>query len=165
MKTLVQQIIPCLCLGAMLLAVSPSAPARHDHHHAHEAAGMPELRLNDGQRWATDGPLRAGMLRIRQAFEQALPALRDGTSGHGAYAALADELDSQLRFLFANCRLPPDADAQLHLLLAQVAEAASALREAGDPAPGMHALHRALETYGDYFRHPGWSDDFGSAAG
>jgi len=164
MKTLLQQVVSCLYLGVMLLAVSPAAPAQQNHH-GHESAEPPALRLNDGQRWATDAPLRAGMSRIRQAFEQALPAFRAGTAGHGAYAALAEELDSQLRFLFANCRLPPDADAQLHVLLAQVADAASALGEAGEAAPGMHALHRALKMYGDYFRHPGWSDEFGSDAG
>jgi len=158
MKTLFTRIIPFLWLSASLLTLSPSATAQHDHHHSDSVNERPALQLNNGLRWATDAPLRAGMLRIQEAFARMLPGFRNDTLGPADYRTLADELNAELRYLFENCKLPQDADAQLHLILARITDAAAALDETGRESQGMITLHRALADYPEYFDHPGWNE-------
>lgn len=111
------------------------------------------LRLDQGQPWATDAPLVEGMERIRDAVNEAaaLPAL-DADSA----AALAQSIQEQVDFLIAHCRLEPDADATLHVFIAQLLNAAAALRKDPTSAEGLPQLQETLSVYPQYFAHPGW---------
>ena len=111
------------------------------------------LRLDQGQPWATDAPLVQGMERIRDAVNEAaaLPAL-DADSA----AALARSVRGQVDFLIANCRLEPDADATLHVFIAQLLGAAAALEKDPASAEGLPQLQETLREYPHYFAHPGW---------
>ena len=111
------------------------------------------LRLDQGQPWATDAPLVQGMERIRDAVNEAaaLPAL-DADSA----AALARSVRGQVDFLIANCRLEPDADATLHVFIAQLLGAAAALEKDPASAEGLPQLKETLREYPHYFAHPGW---------
>jgi len=149
------------------LVLAPSALAQVGDLHAHHT-GDPlglELELDDDQRWATDESLRLGMTGIRDAFGSKLPGFRASVLTHEDHAELADILDAQLSFMFDNCDLPPAADAQLHRLLASIAGVSAALRDEGRGGEGMRSLHRALDAYGRYFDHPGWSALLESDAG
>lgn len=128
--------------------------ADHEHHAAHEL----ELSDNDGHKWATDESLRQGMDSILQSFQSRLPGFREKTLEVAQYEALADDVEGQLVFMFNNCDLPPDADAQLHRLLAFITGAVSDLRSEGEKRNGMMSLHKALDAYPAYFDHPGWTD-------
>ncbi len=148
-----------LCLATLLMAGALAADV-DDHHHHHHHGDVADLELKHdehGERWPTDGPLRQGMDDIHAAFDQAHGDYRADRLDRQGAAELADEVEEQVRFIFANCALPADADAELHKLLAAALGAASTLREDDDVHAGLHELHTALKVYGEYFDHPGWS--------
>lgn len=135
----------CL-LGAAAWA-SPSAP-EHVHAHAHDPAHAQAPA--DGARHATDAPLRAGMLRIRELLGAARPV------DAAAAGALADGIDTQVQQLFASCKLEPEADAALHGVLALLLEGAAGLRaDAGDDA-AWGKLREALVRYPQLFVDTGF---------
>jgi len=159
--------IHCALAVVALLLVSPlwalddhqeHTHDRHAQHHAgkHGDVGMPELTLDEGQRWATDASLRQGMSDLRTAFETAHSAFERDALDREQAEQLADTIDDRVQFMFANCKLPPDADAELHKLLAAIMGAAVALRESDDVHDGLHRLHQAIDIYPEYFDHPGW---------
>lgn len=132
-------------------------PAMDEAHAALHASGELNLqRPAAGEKWATDAPLREGMSGLNQAFSQAHEAFAQGQLDADGAQTLADQAEEQVRFLFANCNLPADADAELHHLLEAVLAAAASLRAQDDPHPGLHQLHRVLRAYPAYFDHPGW---------
>ena len=56
------------------------------------------------------------------------------------------------------CRLPPAADANLHIVVADLVHAADVLqgRTKMKPQRGTAIASRATEMYATYFDHPGW---------
>lgn len=150
-------------LFAILITLGPSGVAgaqqadhEHGHHEMHASAQLDLQRPQSGQ-WASDESLRQGMSELKAAFEPAHAAYRDESFDAGRASELADTIEEKVNFMFANCRLPADADAELHKLLAGALGAAKSLRESDDRHEGLHQLHRVLQTYGDYFEHPGWA--------
>ncbi|MEN6587613.1 MAG: hypothetical protein ABFE02_16360 [Sulfuricella sp.] len=140
-----------LCLGAQ--------PAlANDHEHSHETAGPARLILDHGHKWATDDSLRQGMTRIRDALNAALPAIHAGKATAEQYRTLAQKTDGQIAFLFQNCKLKPEADAMLHVVLADIIAGANAMMgpDSGKAREGVEKIAHALDNYGTYFDHPGW---------
>ncbi|WP_299362661.1 hypothetical protein [uncultured Paracoccus sp.] len=138
-------------LLAATLSATPAVAASEQAHDGHdEAAQM--LSLDDGQKWQTDAPLRAAMETIRNA---AAPMVADNGTSPAEYGALAAAVESQVDYMIANCELPPDADAQLHVLLGQVIEGAEQLT-GDEPEAGMTLVAEALEAYDAHFAHEGW---------
>lgn len=125
----------------------------HDEHADHTSAATATPPV--GERWATDAPLRAGMLRVRVAAE-ALEPLAQGSMEPALVRAQADEIDAAVNAMFADCRLEPAPDAALHELLAKLLTASSALRAAPDDAAPLAALHAVLTRYPELFDDSGW---------
>jgi len=125
-----------------LAAVGLAAPAPVAAQHPH-GQHMTDLTLNQGARWATDAPLR-----------EAMDALR--TAAAGSVEALPEQIDVQVDYMIAHCQLPPDADAQLHIVIERLVEAADRMR-AGAQAEGREEVIAALNAYGAHFDHPGWT--------
>lgn len=125
-----------------------TASAEHQHGDMHAI-----LRLDQGKPWATDAALVEGMERIRVAVNKAsaLPVL-DADSA----AELAQSVQGQVDFLIANCRLEPDADATLHVFIAQLLKAAAELQENPASTLALAQMHQTLREYPRYFAHPGW---------
>ena len=136
--------------GAGLAAVSPSHPG-----HAGTGA-VAELTLNDSQKWPSDAALREGMTEIRATLRASLGQIHGGIFSAAEYAALADRVESQVDDVVRNCRLPPEADAQLHLVIADILDGAEMMRKDNGRIEGAIKLMRTLHAYGDYFDHPGW---------
>ena len=126
-----------LMLAASLGAAAPGPVGAQDHE-GHAGA----LALNHGANWASDAPLRQGMATLRSAVE-APPR------------ELADVIEVQVAYIIENCRLPADADANLHLVIEQLIEGAERLR-VGDGSGGRAQVVAALNAYGSHFDHPGW---------
>jgi hypothetical protein len=124
------------------------------HHHENETAAV--LALNDGRRWETDLPLRTGMQRIRQAVDEAFTARAAGRFTAAEAKALSVTMQENVNYLIANCKLPPKADATLHVLIGELLAAAGQLVE----NPAAHAAWdrtgQALRRYAEHFDHPGW---------
>ena len=85
-----------LLLGALLCGViwATGLPAQ-EHAHGHEHAAAHAEAAADGVLHATDAPLRAGMLKIRDLIRAPRPA--DGATAK----TLADGIDAEVQQLFA----------------------------------------------------------------
>jgi hypothetical protein len=139
-------------LAAPLATVQPAA-AQHQHE-----AGAHALQLDNGKKWTTDAPLRQGMDAIRDAVAADHRAIHTNKETATQYSALAEKVDGQIAYIVKNCKLAPEADAQLHLILADLI-AGSDLMKGTDQAKrreGAVKIVAALETYPQYFDHPGW---------
>lgn len=144
-----------LALISLALIFMPLLPtiAQHDH-----AAAPAALRLDDGKKWPTDAALREGMAAIRDAVAAEHDAIVADETGAAGYAALAARLDQHSAYIVKNCRLPAAADAALHVILADVINGASLMKNA-DPSSrrlGAEKAINALDLYPQYFSDPGW---------
>lgn len=151
---------PLLHLACLLALTAPMAQAGADEHHHHgPAAVSAALHLNHGQKWETDGPLRDGMGRIRAAMAARLEAIHGGRLSRAGYGKLAAQLEKEVGGIVGACKLPEEADAMLHLLIAELGAGIDTMagRNKGtDPRRGAVGVMGALENYGRYFDHPGW---------
>lgn len=135
--------------GATHPSESPSNEQLHADEVLHNHASPATAGTAPEGGWASDAPLRQGMQAILVAV---VAAVRDAGEGK----RLASELRVQIRYLFANCKLEPQADVALHVILAELLQSAQRL-ESGASATEEHgALHSALKAYGQGFQHPGW---------
>lgn len=127
--------------------------------HAHAAADRAHFTLDQGRKWSTDEPLRINMEGIRAAVVLKRNAIHDGSLSATEYEALADTIEAHVATIVAECKLAPEADANLHLIVADLLEGADAMRgKSQTSAPSAGGIHvmRALDAYGRYFDHPGW---------
>jgi hypothetical protein len=157
----------CSLAPIALIAMAPvTAYAQHEHegHAMHGGSGalVQNLQLDHGKKWPTDASLRAGMAHIRAAFDADHAAIHAGKETDDAYAALAGRIEQEVNTIVANCRLAPDADAQLHYVVGDLLQGVGLMR-GGDPAKTRHdgaaLVHGALIAYGKYFDDPKWPQD------
>jgi uncharacterized membrane protein YkoI len=139
------------------LSVSAAALAVEGHSHgAH--ADTQKLTLDQGRKWATDEHLRRGMQEIRAALESAHGTGHDREITPAQYQALGQKLEVEIGAIVSRCKLEPAADANLHVVLAELNSAASTFKRASG-AEAEQALQRAAtatNAYGRHFDHPGW---------
>ncbi len=140
-----------------MLGLVPAALAQgKDEHAGHHAAGPAKLTLNAGKKWQTDASLRTGMITIRDQVQAALPGVHSGKYTKENYLALATTIEGALNTVIAQCKLPPDADAQLHLVLADLFAGTATMKAEGNRMAGVVKVIGALKSYGEYFDHPEW---------
>lgn len=149
------RFMPAFAIAVLLGAGAPALA--HDHDHSHDS-GPAQLTLNNGKKWATDDNLRQAMSRIRDELTTELPAIRQDRSTPGKRQKLAQEVNNQIAFMVQNCKLDRDADAMLHLVLADIIAGAEALAGPDHNAArqGAERIAQALDGYGTHFDHPGW---------
>lgn len=133
-----------------------SVVAEDGHHHGHHDADAGQLQLDDGAKWQTDDALRQGMTGIRNDMAAALPEIHENRLPAGEYDALAMKVNDHLNGIIQNCELPPDADAQLHIVLGEIYVGLEGIREGSDRRSGAVKIIKALDSYGEYFDHAGW---------
>lgn len=149
-----------------LMTMAPNLALTQHEHQQHQvpASGgaVAQLQLKDGQKWQTDAPLRSSMASIRAVFDADHPAIHAGKQTDAQYATLATHIEQQVKAIVANCRLPADADANLHFVVADLLQGVSLMRGA-DPQHSRHdgaaRVHGALNAYGQYFDDPAWQPD------
>ncbi|HEY9898792.1 MAG TPA: hypothetical protein V6D00_06385 [Pantanalinema sp.] len=146
---------------ALALGAGSAQAAGHDHASAHDhhgaAAHAPApLALDHGRKWATDAPLRQAMTGIHDAYHKAHTAQQAKSFTPEAARATAHTVKDRIDFMVANCKLSPKADANLHVLVADMLGAAEALETSPTSKDGLPRLRHALERYPRYFSHPGW---------
>ena len=136
-----------IALAVALSFAGPAAYGQAAHDHGH-AAGEAKLVLNQGKKWPTDAPLREGMENIRSAL-----------GSHMKYEALAAKVSTEVAGIVQNCKLEPEADAQLHLVIADIMGGVEALEgkvKGETRRAGAEKIARALNAYGEHFDHAGW---------
>ncbi len=147
----VAAVILALCVASPLLA---GEPHRHDSH-----AATHGLVLDDGRKWPTDPPLRDAMTVIRKDIDASLHDIHRNRLSNARYAALAATVEARVADIVANCKLAPEADAQLHLVIADMLEGAAGMagkRKDVRRSQGAAKVVSALQNYGNFFDHPGW---------
>lgn len=146
-----------LLLLALALPTTAATAAEH-HHHAPAAEGRHALSLDHGHKWATDLPLRAHMETLRAHYADKLAQIHAGKLSAAEYQHLAATTRAEMAGIVAECRLPAQADAMLHLLVSDLLAAADRMdgRSKGKPVNGAQRAVRALNHYGEFFDHPGW---------
>lgn len=145
-----------LGLAATGLAAAEKSADKHDHDHG---AAPAKLSLDEGKKWATDAPLRQGMENIRNTMDAALHDIHENKLAAARYGELAKKVNGEVGGIVANCKLDPKADAQLHLVIADILEGAEAMEgkvRKTRRQSGAVKVVGALEKYVDFFDHPGW---------
>jgi hypothetical protein len=143
---------------AAALAFGAVAPALAADSHAHAASEPAALTLDHGKKWATDAPLRKSMLEIRTALAARQEAIHKGTLTPADYRGLGAAIEAQVATIVAECKLEPAADANLHVIVAELVAGADAMqgKSTTRPAKGAVQAVQAVNRYGEYFDHPGW---------
>lgn len=144
-------LILSLPIGATVAALA-TEPAAHAGHQANDLVP----RLNAGAKWQGDDNMISGMNAIRASIGPLIPAIHARTLSAGDYQRLATDIQSQVDFMVANCKLSPEADEQFHIVLAQVLDGVSAMEAGPEREAGAVRIVSALNSYGDAFAHPGW---------
>jgi len=158
MNRTAQRSFAALVIGVSTLGLAALAPvagaAEQGHDHGHASAKP----LPAGKRWQTDAPLREGMSQIRGAFAPELQTIHKNKLTPDQYKELATKTEAQIGNVVANCKLPPDADAALHGILAEIGEGTEAMagKSKMKPRDGALKVVAALDQYGKTFDHPGW---------
>ena len=138
--------------------LSPSAFSAAPHGHEAGPRAQP-LTLDQGKRWATDAPLRDNMRALRAALAPKLAAIDEGTLSKDEYRALGQVVEKRVADIVAKCKLPPAADANLHLIVGGLIAAANSMQgkePTVKPAMGAARAVRLVDQYGTYFDDPGF---------
>ena len=148
-----------LAATAMATLMALGAPVLAQSGHDHGSAAQHELKLNQGQKWATDAPLRKGMGAIRGLVAPGLDAAHAGKLTPAQYRRLAGQIETEVAGIVQNCKLEPAADEQLHLVIADIGAGLDAMngKTAGtQPVDGLLKVTHAFNQYPHYFDHPGF---------
>lgn len=144
-------------LAVLLAAPLGAMAAGEAHHHASAAHRM---TLDAGAKWATDEPLRRNMTAIRSTAAATLASAHAGKAREADFDAFANEVALRVGDIVQHCKLAPKADAQLHIVIGALmagVETAQGRRKGAGRAAGVHQVAQALDMYGKYFDHPGWT--------
>jgi hypothetical protein len=145
-------------LAAALFALGASQPGFAADTHSHAAETPATLALDHGKKWATDAPLRQRMGEIRALLAAQIDPIHAGKLTPAGYAALGAAVEQKVANIVAECKLPPAADAMLHLIVADLVAGADVMqgKVAGNPVEGAHKVVTAANAYGRYFNDAGW---------
>lgn len=143
-------------LPLLLLAAVTALPAQAQHSHEHPAPAA--AQATPAQRWATDAPLRTGMAKIRTAVD-ALQHYERGHMGPEQAVELATQIQQQIAYLVANCKLEPQADAALHVIIAELGASAQALKDDPSDLSVIPPMRQALQHYPRQFDDSTWAAD------
>jgi hypothetical protein len=148
-----------LVVGGLLgiaLVVIIAAAWKHFHAaHAHDH-GAAVLSLDEGRRWKTDAPLRTGMQKIRDAAVPSLAAFARNELTAPQAKELSAAISANFAYMAEHCKLPPKADATLHVLVVELMRGAELLARDPRSHEGADVVAKVLRQYAEYFEHPGW---------
>jgi len=143
---------------ALLFNASP-AWAEESHDHSHDGSAPSQLQLNDGKKWETDQSLRDGMTKIKDIVASEIGAIHKNKLPEKRYGELSGQISAELDQIFKNCKLSPEADAMIHIILLQIIDGNKAMKSApklSDRRDGAIKIVKALGQYPKFFDHPDW---------
>ena len=146
-----------ILLAAFGISIGVAA-AEHRHSHEHGTAPA-KLGLDNGKKWPTDEALRQGMGNIRSTMAASLQGIHENRLSQAQYAELAKKVQDEVGNIVAHCRLEPRADAQLHIVVADIVGGAEAMAGPAKKVARQRGALRiigALDRYDAHFDHPGW---------
>ena len=131
----------------------------HDSHASHGHDSSTSLQLNDGKRWKTDAALRKAMANIRRMMAASVNDIHESRFSSKRYSELSRKIEGEVGHIIRNCKLDPKADAQLHLIVAELmagTEHMAGKAKDSSPESGAIKVIGALEKYATYFDDPGF---------
>lgn len=137
---------------AALGATAPQALAQSHAHHVSAAASTAPA-----QRYATDATLRQQMREIRGEVEALGQYERDPVKPEMA-ARRAGRIIGHVNTIIVNCKLPPDADEALHLIIGPLLQHAAALQSDPKKLDAIPPMREALVKYASQFDDPGFAE-------
>lgn len=137
-------------------AHAQEAAQGHDHGHGDHDKTAVSLSLNNGRKWQTDEPLRAGMAAIRNEVQAAVDPIHAEKYSPEDYKALAGRIEAHVTKIMSTCKLPVEVDAQIHVVLAQFFAGTGLMKKDGDRMAGAVKVVKALAAYAEFFEHPNW---------
>ena len=146
-------IIALTFSGVMISLPTLASEHKHDSHHN---AQQEMLKLNQGIKWPIDASLHTGMSKIKNAVETNISPIHTKQFTSPQYQALASEIKIHLGYLFENCKLPAEADAQLHTLLFKVMQGSEQMHKGDEQRGGAIKIIKALQQYPQYFDDNNW---------
>lgn len=146
--------LPITAIAFNCLLSYSTVAKEHQHHHTSPQV----LQLNQGAKWQIDQSLHTGMVNIQQQLQLSLDAIHYNKFSHAQFAVLASAVDKQLNFIFENCQLAPQADAQLHLLLAKIMQGNDLMKSGKNKKSGAVIVLQALQEYPRYFNDSNWQN-------
>lgn len=153
MMFLSKSLLPTVVVLGFVMGLP--ALAAEPHAHAGTAAAV-QLQLDHGKKWQTDDILRRGMNEIRMAMAESLTPIHNKAFTPAQYEALAQRIQTQVDYVVGNCKLPEQADQQLHVVLEQIIDGSADMKAATGRDQGAVKIVQALAQYGEYFDHAGW---------
>lgn len=144
----------CLLLLGTTVTTSVVA-SEHDHKHEQDSTHQ-TIQLDQGKKWPIDASLHIGMSKIKASIEESISEIHHKKFTDAQYKSLAGKIDAQLIYLFENCKLPKDADAQLHILLFDIMQASEQMQSSDNPRAGAITTIKALQKYPRYFDDKDW---------
>jgi hypothetical protein len=134
-------------------AAAASSESHGARVHENDATGPV---LPEGKRWLTDEPLRASMLKIRAGVEETMPAYQSGALDANQAQSLSATVEQNVAYMIQNCKLEPEPDAALHVLIGRMLTASEAMKKQPASQAGWPGLLAVLDDYAATFDHPGW---------
>lgn len=147
MRTLTLSLAFCCALAAS----GSAAAAQHGPDHATTSAT--DVQSAPATRWPADAALREGMRDIRLAVV-ALEHYEHGHMGPAQATVLAQRIEGDVRDILATCKLAPEADAALHVILARLLREAGALKADPTDVRAIEPMRDALASYARQFDDP-----------
>ena len=116
--------------------------------------------LDHGRKWATDDLLRKKMIEVRETVTSQFNLIDQGKMTLDDYRAMGATIEQQVVGIVAQCKLPANADATFHFVIADLLTGAATLqgRTKKEPRQGTRMVITALNRYRDYFDQPGWTE-------
>ncbi len=148
---LVSTIILVFC-GFITPHSAVASEHKHDHHHSQQAL----MKLNHGKKWPIDASLHKGMSSIKSTIEANISPIHYKKFTDKQYQGLANEIKSHLMYIFENCKLPTDADEQLHILLFKVMQGSKQMSGTVNQRAGAIEIIKALQQYPQFFDDKNW---------
>jgi len=146
-------IIALTFSGFMISLPTVASEHKHDSHHS---AQQEMLKLNQGEKWPIDASLHTGMNKIKTSMESNITPIHTKEFTPSQYQILANEIKTHLVYLFENCKLPTEADAQLHILLFKVMQGNEQMQKGDNQRGGAIEIVKALQQYRQYFDDKNW---------
>jgi hypothetical protein len=139
------------------MSVLPANADTHEHkHESHHEEKQQTIKLNKGSKWQIDSSLHIGMSNIKTSIENNITEIHHKKFTREQYTGLSVEINSHLSYLFKHCKLPKDADAQLHVLLFKVMQGNEQMQSATNQRSGAIKIIKALQQYPQYFDDKNW---------
>ena len=148
--------LPFTLVAALLVSSISLAADTAEHDHDHGDAPF-ALQLNNGEKWAIDAPLGEAMGDISATMRASLDTIHNDQLSAEGYLPLAAKVNDSVAHMINNCDLPEDADAQLHMIIAQLMAGSEKMAGNANDAPRAGAVQvvQAQDAYHRYFDDPG----------